>query len=297
VPEALDEVVAGCEADGVRVRRIAVDYASHSAQVESIHDQLLEALAEVRPRPPKVPFFSTGDGRWVHDDSLDAGYWYRNLRQPVRFGAAVEALAEQGHRVFVESSSHPVLTSSIEEVLDTTGGVVAGTLRRDDGDLDRVYASAAQLWTAGVPIDWTGAFHGTTPRRIPLPTYAFQHQRFWPTTTLPRAGTETPVTERPPTEKPLAERLADRPEEDRLAALLDLVRDEAAAALGETEPSLTPDAAFFEAGFNSLRATELRNRLSGRTGLKLPATLVFDFVTPQMLAEHLLDQLTTESTA
>ncbi|WP_243726215.1 type I polyketide synthase, partial [Actinomadura rubrisoli] len=179
VPEALDEVVAGCEADGVRVRRIAVDYASHTSQVEAIQDELAEVLAEIRPEPGRVPFYSTTENAWLPGEALDAGYWYRNLRQPVRFGAAVEALAGQGHRVFVESSSHPVLTSNIEEVLDTTGGVVAGTLRRDDGDLDRVYASAAQLWTAGVPVDWTTAFHGTTSRRVPLPTYAFQRERYW----------------------------------------------------------------------------------------------------------------------
>ncbi|REE94796.1 type I polyketide synthase [Thermomonospora umbrina] len=295
-PEALDEVIASCEADGVRVRRIAVDYASHSAYVESIRDELVEALADIHPRPPKVPFFSTVDGTWVEDASLDAEYWYRNLRRPVHFEAAIKALAEQGHRVFVESSSHPVLTSSVQEILDDAGAVVAGTLRRDDGDLDRVYLSAAELWTAGVPIDWSAVFQGTGARRIPLPTYAFQHRRFWPDVTLPTTTNGVSAPSAAGTEKPLAERLAGLPEEDRLPTLLDLVRDAAAAALGETEPSLAPDAAFFDVGFNSLRATELRNRLVGRTGLKLPATLIFDHVTPRMLAEHLLDELTTEGT-
>ena len=83
-------------------RRVAVDYASHTRHVEDIRDTLAETLAGITAQAPDVPFRSTVTGGWVRDaDVLDGGYWYRNLRNQVRFGPAVAELLEQGHGVFV----------------------------------------------------------------------------------------------------------------------------------------------------------------------------------------------------
>jgi acyl transferase domain-containing protein len=168
-PEALDALFESLTAEDVRVRRIPVDYASHSAQVDRLRDELLDVLSPVEPREPVVPFHSTVAG----ETGFDAGYWFRNLRQRVEFEPAIRALAEAGHGVFVEVSAHPVLMSSIADT--APDAVAAGTLRRDEGDLARFLTSAAELWVRGVPVDWN-----LTGRRIGLPTYAFQHQRFWP---------------------------------------------------------------------------------------------------------------------
>ncbi|MFJ9847692.1 SDR family NAD(P)-dependent oxidoreductase, partial [Kitasatospora sp. NPDC101155] len=182
-PEALDELLAACEADGVRARRVPVDYASHTAHVERIEDDLARVLADVRPEPARVPLFSTVERDWLGERPVDAGYWYRNLRQPVYFHSAVAALAEQGYRTFVEVSPHPVLTMNVEEVLEGRSepgaAVVCGTLRRDEGGLDKFLASAARLWTHGAAVDWNGAYAGTGARRVELPTYAFQRRRHW----------------------------------------------------------------------------------------------------------------------
>ncbi|CAM02153.1 ansamitocin polyketide synthase A [Saccharopolyspora erythraea NRRL 2338] len=182
-PGALEELLAECEAEDVRARRVPVDYASHTSHVERIREELLEVLADVRPRTADVPFFSTVDGRWLDTAALDGEYWYRNLRRTVGFAAAVDTLAEQGYRAFVEASSHPVLTTSVQEGLDQrqqpVTAVVTGSLRRDDGGLDRFLASLTRLWAAGVPIDWSAVFEGTGGRRVELPTQAFQHRRYW----------------------------------------------------------------------------------------------------------------------
>ncbi|KOY58531.1 acyltransferase domain-containing protein, partial [Streptomyces sp. XY332] len=112
--EALDEALETLAGEGVRLRRVAVDYASHTRHVEAIRDALGEALAEVTALAPKVPFYSTVTGGWVADaDVLDGGYWYRNLRGQVGFGPAVADLLTQGHGVFVEVSAHPVLVQPI----------------------------------------------------------------------------------------------------------------------------------------------------------------------------------------
>ncbi|MEU8220982.1 type I polyketide synthase [Micromonospora taraxaci] len=178
--DALDELLRASEADGVRARRIAVDYASHSPHVEAIRDRLLEALRDITPRAGQIPFFSTVTGEWEDTTGLDAGYWYRNLREPVRFETAMRALLGQGHRVFVEASPHPVLTVGVQETIDDVGmgAVVLGSLRRDDGGLARFTTSLAEAFVHGAEVDWA-AFAGPDARRVHLPTYAFQRERYW----------------------------------------------------------------------------------------------------------------------
>ncbi|MCK9879156.1 acyltransferase domain-containing protein, partial [Frankia sp. Ag45/Mut15] len=117
-PQALDEFLAGCETQEIRVRRIAVDYASHSAQVDDVVDELTAALADIAPRVPEIPFFSTVTGGPVEETVLDAGYWARNLREPVLFEPVVRGLLDSGRRVFVEVSPHPVLTVGMQETID-----------------------------------------------------------------------------------------------------------------------------------------------------------------------------------
>ncbi|NUV65447.1 acyltransferase domain-containing protein, partial [Streptomyces sp. CAI-85] len=110
-------------------------------------------------------------------EALDAGYWYRNLRRTVGFHAAVEALAEASYEAFVEVSPHPVLAMSIQDTAEDA--VVTGSLRRDDGGLDRFLSSLGELWVHGVDVDWAQAFAGTGAHHVDLPTYAFQHRHYW----------------------------------------------------------------------------------------------------------------------
>ncbi|MFJ5099549.1 type I polyketide synthase [Streptomyces sp. NPDC088554] len=191
-PEALRELLAVCEQDGVRARTVAVDYASHSVHVERIRAELLTALDGIRPVAGRVPLFSTLTGDWLDTTEMDAGYWYQNLRETVEFDGAVRALAAQRHEVFVEVSPHPVLGMALQETLedaDAPQAVVTGTLRRDEGGLARALTSAAELWVRGVPVRWPVLFEGTDARRTELPTYPFDHRRYWPKAPEPAAGT------------------------------------------------------------------------------------------------------------
>ncbi|MGW3407507.1 acyltransferase domain-containing protein, partial [Streptomyces zhihengii] len=165
--EALDALVAECERRGVRARRIPVDYASHSPQMEELRERILTDLAEVRPAVGSVAMFSTLTGAAV-DGALDAQYWFDNLRSTVEFETAVRSLLDQGMRTFIEVSAHPVLTVGIEETVDATGtdAAVFGTLRRDEGGLRRVLSALGEAWVAGVDVDWTTVLTG---RRVSLP--------------------------------------------------------------------------------------------------------------------------------
>jgi acyl transferase domain-containing protein/UDP-glucose 4-epimerase/acyl carrier protein len=172
---ALDRLLAQCERDGVRAKRIDVDYASHSAHVEKIELRLAEVLAPIKPREAEVPFFSTVTQDLVDGPELDAGYWYRNLRQTVHFEPAVRQLAENGHGTFVECSPHGVLVNALQDIAEDA--IVVGSLRREEGGLRRFFTSLGEAHVRGVDVGWGPVFAGA--RRVDLPTYAFQHERYW----------------------------------------------------------------------------------------------------------------------
>ncbi|MGP3945522.1 type I polyketide synthase [Streptomyces sp. 6N106] len=180
-PGALDEMVAQLEGEEVRVRRVPVDYASHSAHVEAIHEELLKVLADIQPRSSEVPFYSTVLGELVDTAGLDAEYWYRNLRQTVELEATTRTLLNAGHTVFIEASPHPVLTLPVQQTVEAAEAqaVVVGTLRRDEGGLERFLTSAAEVFVRGVTVDWAALLEGRGARRVELPTYAFRRQRYW----------------------------------------------------------------------------------------------------------------------
>ncbi|WP_433549297.1 type I polyketide synthase [Streptomyces sp. CA-294286] len=185
-PDALDDLLAACARDGVRAKRIPVDYASHSAQVARIEDELLSLLAPVAPRASRIPFYSTVTGTPIDTTVLDGAYWFANLRGTVEFEQATRALLDVGHRVFVEVGPHPVLTTGVQETIEVTGSaaVATGTLRRDEGGTDRFMLSLAEAHNHGTVIDWEAFFEAAgvpRPAAPPmLPTYAFQHRRYWP---------------------------------------------------------------------------------------------------------------------
>ncbi|MFF4324780.1 type I polyketide synthase, partial [Streptomyces sp. NPDC001568] len=232
--EALEELLAACEADGIRARRIAVDYASHSAQVDLLRDELAELLAPIVPGAARVPFLSTVTGEWVNGPELDADYWFRNLRQTVELENATRTLLDQGFGVFIESSPHPVLTVGMQETVEDTGreAAVLGSLRRNEGGLERFWSSLAEAWVRGAVVDWDAVFAGTGARRVDLPTYAFQSQRFWPEAAPVEA-------EALPAESAVDARFWDAVEREDLAALTAELRIEGDQPLTSLLPALS----------------------------------------------------------
>jgi len=177
--EAVAELVAACEADGVRARRISVEYASHSPHVDRIRADVLAGLSGLSPRAGEAAMYSTVTAAPVDTAGLDAGYWFANLRETVRFADTVRSLHADGYEAFVECSPHPILTAGIEETLEEAGDVVVtGSLRRDEGGLGSFYTSVARYFARGGDVDWRPAFPAGA-RRVKLPTYAFQRQRYW----------------------------------------------------------------------------------------------------------------------
>ncbi|KDN87764.1 type I polyketide synthase [Kitasatospora cheerisanensis] len=264
-----------------------VEFAGHSPQVEELREELLALLDGIAPRTSAVPFYSTVSGGPVDTAGLDAAYWYENLRRPVEFGRALEALVADGHHTFVECSTHPALTVWIQEAVEAAGvadGAVVGTLRRTEGGPGRFLSALAELQVRGLPVDWDAVFAGTGARKRPLPTYAFQQQRYWLDSTPGRpadtvAGTAA-ATGTGPADSGFWTAV-DRGDLDALATTLRVEDGELRASLASLVPTLaewargraddrTADNWRYRVAWKPLPAAE-RPRLTGSWLLVAPA--------------------------
>jgi acyl transferase domain-containing protein/NAD(P)-dependent dehydrogenase (short-subunit alcohol dehydrogenase family) len=189
-PVALEEVLTVLEERGVFCRRVKVDVASHSPQMAPLHDDLLAALAEVRPRAGSMPMRSTVLAAPVSGLELDAAYWGRNLRAPVRFLDVARQLIDEGHTVFVEQSPHPVLLPSLEEILAERGalGTAIASTRRGSDEGCAMREALGALYTRGIDVDWSRT--GAGGRCVRLPSYPWQRERLW--VDAPVAGSRVP---------------------------------------------------------------------------------------------------------
>ncbi len=171
-PAEMAAVLATLERRSVFCRNVSVTVASHSPQVDPICPALVRALRDIHPRPSLLPFISTVTGAAIDGASLDAGYWARNLREPVLFARAIEVLAEGAHDLFLEVSPHPVLLPAIER------GVGISSLRRGADERSTLLESLGALYAEGRPIAFERLYPAGS-RCAVLPTYPWQRERFW----------------------------------------------------------------------------------------------------------------------
>nr|WP_313954643.1 SDR family NAD(P)-dependent oxidoreductase [Frankia sp. EI5c] len=211
-PESLDKLLHHCTTHNIQARKIPVDYASHTPHIEPLHTTLTQTLQHITPTPATTPFYSTLTNTYLDTTNLTPEYWYQNLRNPVLFHQAITTLHTNGHTTYIETSPHPILTTTITETLENTtiqnqqeqtenpenqnnensptrqnqktehpterpSITVTGTLRRDHGTLHTFHTALAHLHTHGHTPTWHTPPPPTTP--TPLPTYPFQHHRYW----------------------------------------------------------------------------------------------------------------------
>ncbi|WUH89345.1 acyltransferase domain-containing protein [Streptomyces sp. NBC_00433] len=189
--DAIHQLHAAFQAEQIDSRLVPVDYASHSPHIDPLRERILNDLAPTTPQPATIPFHSTTHPQNTPTDTttLDAAYWYDNLRQPVQLHATTTHLITTGHTLFIEPSPHPVLTHAIHQTAQNhpQGQPVTalGTLRRNHGTPTDLTTALAKAHTHNTPINWTAhpALRGARP--TDLPTYAFRTSRFWLT---PSAG-------------------------------------------------------------------------------------------------------------
>lgn len=179
-PAALDELLTALAAEDVFCRRVQVDVASHSPQVDELLDELIERVGNIELHAARIPMMSTVTATLADGIGLDARYWARNMRDPVQFAAAIEKLIDGGHGRFVELSPHPVLVLPIEQTLAARDarGVAIASMYRDSDERVGILAALAALFADGVDLDWR-AFHEGRVVTTALPRYPWERERHW----------------------------------------------------------------------------------------------------------------------
>ncbi|MFJ2477547.1 type I polyketide synthase [Streptomyces sp. NPDC087659] len=300
-PAALDELAAVSMRNGAGMRRLAVDYASHSHLVTPLRERLVAGLGHIRTQvtPATRPaFISSVTGERADAEALSAEYWFRNLAQPVRFATAVRTALAGKRTAFVEMSPHPVLIPAIVATAEESGAdcLAVGALRRGEGGYDQVLRSVAALYVRGVDIDWRRALPGPGTGHIDLPTYAFQRESFWLTSadSAPMSRRRADAAYVPAAVKAGT---GDEPSPGQPAgteAIASRVRTEMEAvarsrAMTDTMGPETDERPFRDLGFSSLMLVELAHRLRVRTGARVTTTTLLSYPNVAALARHLAD--------
>ena len=192
--QAVQQIVAALEADRVRTQKLHVSHAFHSPLIEPMLEEFARTAREVTYRSPQLGVISNVTGQLATEELATPAYWVRHVRQPVRFGAGIEALChelgahsqEPVQAVFLEIGPHPVLVGMGRLCLPQGDGADRGqkvqwlhSLRRGQSDWQPMLQSVGELYVRGLPIDWVGLDRDYARRRVVLPTYPFQRERFW----------------------------------------------------------------------------------------------------------------------
>ncbi|GAA1643193.1 type I polyketide synthase [Actinoplanes couchii] len=269
------DAVTAVAAGFARTKRLDVSHAFHSALMDPMLDEFRAAIAGLTHHAPTVPWISDTTGTAVTETGPD--YWVRHVRDTVRFADVVTTLAADRIGTFLEVGPDAVLTPMVG------AGTAVPAGRRDRDEDTALLEAVGHLHGAGVPIDWAAVLPGAQP--VPLPTYAFQHQPYWVSAT-PSA----PLLMPPPAELLTGlDGLDDLEQDDKL---LSIVSGELAAVLGGGPVgAVDPARPLIELGVTSVNAIELRNRLMTRTGVTMPATLVYDHPTPNAVVRFLRKSL------
>jgi acyl transferase domain-containing protein/NADPH:quinone reductase-like Zn-dependent oxidoreductase/acyl carrier protein/short-subunit dehydrogenase len=177
---ALEAFEAQLRAHGISYKRLGLDYAFHSAAMAPIEDEIRRALDGLQPGAAKLPFYSTVAGARLEGEVLDAGYWWRNIREPVQFKRVIDALAAERATVFVEIGPHAVLRAYVAECLRSAsveGRLIPAMTRSADGAA-AVRDKAFQIMIAGAPARLE-ALYPDKGRMVDLPGYPWQRERHW----------------------------------------------------------------------------------------------------------------------
>lgn len=178
--DELKRIAFSLEEKNIFNRFLKVDVAYHSYQMEAIKDELRDCLGEIKFCENHLPLYSTVEGAYIAASEWDSDYWWKNVRYPVKFAPALNAMIKDGYRNFLEIGAHPVLGTFIKECIlenDSQSNVIP-SLHRNTPELFQMLDSLGHLYTLGFSVDWQKILP-ETGRFISLPTYPWQRERYW----------------------------------------------------------------------------------------------------------------------
>ncbi|WP_017576356.1 type I polyketide synthase [Nocardiopsis kunsanensis] len=291
--EAVDHVVSAFTERGHRTRRLTVSHAFHSPLMDPMLEDFARVASEVRLSPPVLPLISNLGGGRAGEEIRSADYWVRHVREPVRFAEGIAHLRREGVTAFVEVGPDAALTAMVRPTAGDQHRAVALQSRLRP-ETEALATGIGEAHVAGVPVEWAVLNSGA--RTVDLPTYAFQHRRYWldtvPSGSAPAPAADAPALDEAPAVPALRARLEGMSADLREEELLQIVRRESAVLLGHTRAQDVPaDRGFLDLGFDSLAAVRLGARLGELTGLELPSTVLLDHPAPRAVATRLSEEI------
>jgi phthiocerol/phenolphthiocerol synthesis type-I polyketide synthase E len=292
---AVDRLEATLTGRNLTCRRLHTSHAFHSGMMEPVLEEFTAHVRGVRREPPQIPFVSDVTGTWITArEACDPAYWASHLRQTVRFSDCLHTLLRQPGCIFLEVGPGRTLSTLLRQHPDRTPehAVLSSTRHPQEpgSDVAFLLQTLGQLWLAGVPVDWSGLQAGAACRRVPLPTYPFEHKRYWVTPTArpqaaaavaPRASAGPPefaAVEPMDLKQRIHENACD-PGGNGVEQALVIIWQE---VLGVGRVGVHDD--FFELGGNSLVAVQVIAQVRKRLGAKLSVRQLFESPTISRLA-------------
>ncbi|MFF7264021.1 type I polyketide synthase [Streptomyces sp. NPDC008159] len=271
---------------GRRTRRLRVSHAFHSPHMDGMLDEFRQVAESLTYRTPRLPVVSNLTGRTATEDELRSpDHWVRHARDAVRFLDGVRTLHARGIVLHLEIGPDAVLSTMARDCApDGADQLFVSAMRGDRDEGATLYSALAELHVGGATGTLNQLFAWSRARRVALPTYAFQRQRYWlgsPGASLPQgpAAPELP--------SPELDMAAPTAPADRRPAPAELVRAHVARVLGHDSPDAVQiGTSFKELGFSSLMGVELSDLLSRSTGTRQPSTLIYDHPTPEALIRY-----------
>ncbi len=177
--QAVEAVTSSLRAEGIATKKLQVSHAFHSPLMEPMLGEFEQVAKDVTYSSPRITLISNVTGQPITAEIATPEYWCDHVRQPVRFAASMEALYQRGYKVFVEIGPKPTLVGMGRYCLPEGEGVWLPSLRPGRSDWQQLLDSLGELYVRGVSVDWTGFDQDYERRRVVLPTYPFQRQRYW----------------------------------------------------------------------------------------------------------------------
>jgi acyl transferase domain-containing protein len=293
---------------GVNSKLLDVSHAFHSHRLDSMLDALERRAAAVPHAAPRISLISNLTGTlFAPGTGPDARYWRRHAREPVRFSAGIAALRDTGVTALVEVGPHPALLALLARAVPDAPWSATPSLRRGRDDRREMLTGVASLYVRGAPVRWDALIGAQGGRRISLPTYPFQRERYWVTAarpSAPAAGSQAqPLPDQPharaaePATSLTLPLLRVMAPEARNGALQTYLRVQAARVLGFVPERLDTSTPLSSFGFDSLMAVQLKNRIEADIGGVVPMSQflqgpsIEQLVCPVLEAAEALDRI------
>ncbi|HEY7403990.1 MAG TPA: amino acid adenylation domain-containing protein, partial [Candidatus Angelobacter sp.] len=191
---AVDVLEKQLASEGIVCRRLQTSHAFHSHMMDPMLAHFFREVSKIKLQPPQIPYISNLTGTWITAaEAVDSEYWVKHLREAVRFGPGIQEIAKAtGERVFLEVGPGQALGGLTRRILDAKAATrVLASLpapRKEQNERVFVFDTLGKLWLAGATVDWRGLHAKGKRRRVPLPTYPFEHQRYWVNPTQQQNG-------------------------------------------------------------------------------------------------------------